>query len=249
VSGHGMVLDPISRGSRWRFNSSAIRDYDDNGANCGGKDVQYSKYDGKCGICGDSYGDPRPRAHENGGILGDGLIVGEYKMGSEINIILLITSNHLGYFVFDICNLDNDPLETDDCFQELKQLNDSERLLSTLRKDGYFNLALKLPDNLTCDHCVLRWTYVGGNYWNLCKNGKYGLGCGPQEIFKTCSDISIKKDAKEQDKAELHRKFEKFNSSGLLYNTAHAGHHHDKPGTNFIDIKDFRSTSRLNELP
>lgn len=30
-----------------------------------------------------------------------------------------------------------------------------------------------------------------GNNWGNCKNGTYALGCGSQETFKACSDISI----------------------------------------------------------
>lgn len=36
VYGHGMVLDPVNRGSRWRYDSSAPTNYDDNGNFCGG---------------------------------------------------------------------------------------------------------------------------------------------------------------------------------------------------------------------
>lgn len=36
VLGHGMVLNPASRSSRWRFNSSAPVNWDDNQLYCGG---------------------------------------------------------------------------------------------------------------------------------------------------------------------------------------------------------------------
>lgn len=36
VDGHGMVLEPVARGSRWRFDSTAPINYDDNGNFCGG---------------------------------------------------------------------------------------------------------------------------------------------------------------------------------------------------------------------
>jgi hypothetical protein len=37
--GHGYVLDPVARGSRWRFNTSALPNYDDNSLFCGGFNV------------------------------------------------------------------------------------------------------------------------------------------------------------------------------------------------------------------
>lgn len=37
--GHGMLLDPVNRASRWRFNSSAPADYNDNEGFCGGFNV------------------------------------------------------------------------------------------------------------------------------------------------------------------------------------------------------------------
>lgn len=36
VSGHGMVMSPVARGSRWRFDSRAPINYNDNGNFCGG---------------------------------------------------------------------------------------------------------------------------------------------------------------------------------------------------------------------
>lgn len=36
---------------------------------------------GKCGICGDNYADPQPRAHEAGGKSALGLVVRRYSKG------------------------------------------------------------------------------------------------------------------------------------------------------------------------
>ena len=38
-SGHGMVLDPVNRASRWKYDKTAVPDYDDMGLFCGGFDV------------------------------------------------------------------------------------------------------------------------------------------------------------------------------------------------------------------
>lgn len=36
VCGHGMMMEPINRGSRWRVDRSAPVNYNDNGNFCGG---------------------------------------------------------------------------------------------------------------------------------------------------------------------------------------------------------------------
>ena len=56
-----------------------------------------------------------------------------------------------------------------------------------------FDLKLKLPDNLNCEQCILQWTYVTGNSWGVDENGIGCTGCGPQENFRSCADIKIKK--------------------------------------------------------
>lgn len=38
---------------------------------------------------------------------------------------------------------------------------------------------------------MLQWRYVAGNNWGVCENGTGAVGCGPQEEFRACSDISI----------------------------------------------------------
>lgn len=36
VKSHGMLIDPVGRSSRWRFNNSAPKNYDDDQVYCGG---------------------------------------------------------------------------------------------------------------------------------------------------------------------------------------------------------------------
>lgn len=40
ANGHGMMLDPVMRTSRWRFNKTAPINYNDNGVWCGGYQVR-----------------------------------------------------------------------------------------------------------------------------------------------------------------------------------------------------------------
>lgn len=51
---------------------------------------------------------------------------------------------------------------------------------------------------------MLQWRYTAGNNWGDCKNGTQALGCGNQEQFGACSDISIglSKDQLENKKPE-----------------------------------------------
>lgn len=191
IEGHGMVMDPINRGSRWRIDRSAVPDYNDMQADCGGIQNQYDLYQGKCGMCGDEYGDTNPKAHELGGRYGQGVIVKSYRSGSTINVTVKITANHKGKFIFKICNLDNEK-ETEQCFdrQLLQSQNKTEYTLPSTATGDYV-VPLTLPTNLQCKRCVLQWTYVTGNNWGYCANGTGRLGCGPQEHFRTCSDITI----------------------------------------------------------
>lgn len=44
---------------------------------------------------------------------------------------------------------------------------------------------------LECGNCVIQWRYIAGNNWGMCPDGTGAVGCGPQEEFRACSDISI----------------------------------------------------------
>jgi hypothetical protein len=193
ISAHGMVMDPINRASRWKVDKTAPPDYDDMQGFCGGFNTQWSQNGGKCGLCGDNYSDAKPRLHELGGKFGSGVIMKSYTQGSTIPVTVKITANHKGYFYFQICNLDAE-VESDACFERYKvptTVGANWPLLTNESKD--YLVYLQLPPNLFCSRCVLQWTYVTGNNWGFCGDGTGKLGCGPQEHFRTCSDIRINK--------------------------------------------------------
>ncbi|XP_055688057.1 uncharacterized protein LOC129792735 [Lutzomyia longipalpis] len=193
VSGHGMLMNPVNRGSRWRVDSSATPDYNDNGNFCGGFYVQHSLNGGHCGLCGDDYRNPTPREHEHGGKYGQGVIVASYQRGATIPVSVQITANHLGYFYFNLCNLDTYGRESEACFAQysLKTSSASNKYYLNSAAVGFYNFTITLPAGVSCKHCVLQWTYNVGNNWGYCDDGSGALGCGPQENFRTCSDISI----------------------------------------------------------
>ncbi|XP_068617830.1 uncharacterized protein [Battus philenor] len=189
VSGHGRVLEPPSRASAWRLGFPTKPDYDDDGLNCGGFSHQHEVMNGKCGICGDPYDQRQPRSHELGGVFGDGVIVAEYKSGQVISTTVELTAYHRGYWVFKICP---DPTRHDQaCFDEYPVELENGDLKYSPKGEGTYTANYRLPPKLYCNHCVLQWQYVAGNNWGTCNNRTQGLGCGKQEEFRACSDITI----------------------------------------------------------
>ncbi|KAF5292924.1 hypothetical protein FQA39_LY13804 [Lamprigera yunnana] len=162
TNGHGMMLDPPNRSSLWRFNSSFPINYDDNQNFCGGFDVQWNVYDGRCGVCGDSFGDPRPRMNENTGTYGLGYIVADYPAGSVIDVNISLTANHKGHFKYSLCELkDVSKPEDDDCFNDLL-LENGEKWYKINSGINVVINRVQLPQKYTCKHCVLMWHYRTG---------------------------------------------------------------------------------------
>ena len=54
-----------------------------------------------------------------------------------------------------------------------------------------FEMELELPEGLSCDQCILQWTYRAGNNWGVDPDGTGCVGCGHQEHFRACADIKI----------------------------------------------------------
>ncbi|CAG9129586.1 unnamed protein product [Plutella xylostella] len=190
VLGHGRVLDPPGRGTAWRAGFPAKPDYDDDGLNCGGFYHQWSVNGGRCGVCGDAYDSPTPRAHELGGTYGQGDIVASYRPGASLRAVVDLTASHKGYWEFRLCP---DPLANQqDCFDKyLLQLEHGGTKYYPTEGSTKYAVTYKLPEGLICEHCVLQWKYTAGNNWGVCANGTQGLGCGNQEEFRACSDVSV----------------------------------------------------------
>ncbi|KAI5637823.1 lytic polysaccharide mono-oxygenase, cellulose-degrading domain-containing protein [Phthorimaea operculella] len=143
-----------------------------------------------CGICGDAYNIAPPRPHELGGTYGLGLIVARYAPGALISTTVDLTTSHKGFWQFKLCP---DPESSDQaCFDKhVLETEDGEEKYYPTRGSGKYNVTYRLPKGVICDHCVLQWRYTAGNNWGICGNGSQGLGCGAQEQFGACSDISI----------------------------------------------------------
>ncbi|XP_033733300.1 mucin-2-like [Pecten maximus] len=191
INGHGRLLNPLGRSSAWRGGFDTPKNFNDNELYCGGFAHQQS-LGGKCGVCGDPYDQPHPRENEAGGKYAKGVIVKYYTKGSTINITVEITSNHLGFFEFRLCE-NNDVAKpiTKECLKYLlPNSNTGETKHQIGKKPGNITIALDLPSNVTCSQCVIQWRYHTGNSWGTDENGN-GLGFGPQEEFYACSDIAI----------------------------------------------------------
>lgn len=121
-------------------------------------------YGGKCGFCGDPYNLAVPRPHEHGGTYGRGVISKTYRTGGQMPVAVLLTANHQGYFKFNICNMDGQSLESDSCFNRypVKLTNGNDKHYITGYEVGWYNVTLQLPSTLSCNHCVLQWTYNVG---------------------------------------------------------------------------------------
>lgn len=124
-----------------------------------------------------------------------------YFPGSSIDIIIDIVANHGGTFKFEMCWRDNwNEREHEECFEPLdisRSSDDQEPQdhyeLDASAGTGTFAMSLDLPPERTCENCVLRWHWRTANNWGRCEDGTERVGCGYQEIYRNCADISVKR--------------------------------------------------------
>lgn len=191
--GHGRLLEPPSRSSMWRFGFKNPPNYNDHELFCGGL-TQMALHG--CGICGDALDAPQPRPNEVGGKYANGIVVRRYKVNQIVDTEVELTAHHKGYFQFKICPTNNAKVDpTQDCFDEhvLKLADGSgdKYYVPEMAPDGKYYPKFALPKWMSCSFCVVQWTYTAGNNWGRCNNGTEGLGCGHQETFRACADVSI----------------------------------------------------------
>lgn len=199
ASGHGRLLDPPSRSTMWRIEGfkflNTPPNYEDNQLFCGGAQVQWEMNGGKCGPCGDRWDGTRD--NEAGGKYATGRIVKKSAPGSVLDVTVELTTNHKGWFEFRLCE-NNNPKKrvTHECLNKhLLQLYGTGKTRYPVHEasgNGKFRIKLQLPKEVMCTQCILQWKYNAGNSWGTDpETGEGCVGCGPQEQFYGCADISI----------------------------------------------------------
>jgi len=118
-----------------------------------------------------------------------------------------MTASHKGFLQFNLCaNDDTSSHLNQSCFdQHILEQADGSGTRYNITRDGsgfYFvEYNLTLPINVTCEKCVIQWTYTTANNYGICQNGTGAIGCGHQEQFRGCSDVAIlSEDTKEIDR-------------------------------------------------
>ncbi|XP_046555463.1 uncharacterized protein LOC124264736 [Haliotis rubra] len=191
VKGHGRLLVPPSRASMWREGFNTPKNYNDNQLFCGGFYNQQS-HGGKCGVCGDPW--QGPRDHEAGGKYATGTIGATYSQGQKVTVTVAITANHLGWFEFRLCPVNDMKVRaTQACLDSnLLALADGSGTRYPIGSASKrYHVDVILPSKVSCSQCVLQWKYHTGNSWGTDPDGRGCTGCGPQEEFYGCSDIAI----------------------------------------------------------
>jgi len=193
IDGHGRFMKPPNRSSIWRVpefqSQNPPANYADNELYCGGLH-QSEVVGGNCGVCGDPFSAPTPRANEIGGQYYKGIITGNYRAGQVIDVEVELTVAHLGYMEWRLCANGG---ESQSCFNQnlLQRADGAGSKLAVDHGTGWYRTQLRLPAGVTCDKCVIQWNYRAGNNWGQCEDGSYATGCGPQETFRGCSDVKI----------------------------------------------------------
>lgn len=188
VYGHGYMQKPAARNCMWRFGFPNPKNYGDNENFCGGA-TRMARNGGKCGVCGDEYG--RAQRHADGGRYANGIITARYQPGQTIDVEVLLTTSHLGYFEFRVGDKGAQGDSIGKLQGHLLKLKSGGTQYRVTKSGRYlYKMQVILPSNLTCKKCVMQWWYRGGNNWGCGKTG-CGLGHGAQEHFVNCADISI----------------------------------------------------------
>jgi hypothetical protein len=168
----------------------SIRSYSDNELYCG---AIHQKDDPgtNCGVCGDPLSQAQPRDNEMGGKYENGIITGTYTAGQTIDVEVDLNAAHLGAMEWRLCT--NPATETQNCFNQhvLQLANGSGTKLPVDKGPGWYKTQVKLPAGVTCGHCIIQWNYRAGNNYGECPDGSSKLGCGPQETFRGCADVTI----------------------------------------------------------
>lgn len=192
---HGIMSIPPMRSSMWRYGFSTPENYDDAQLWCGGYGTQYWSNGGRCGECGDNWAFTRPRPNDEGGKYGTGIIAANYTQAQVIDVQVILKANHGGFLEFRLCadKKNVNELTTDECFDKnLLQLEDGSTryIIGMPAPATTINLKVRLPIDVSCQYCVLQMWWKTNSNNNLGCNST-DIGCGNQEQYKNCADVTI----------------------------------------------------------
>ncbi len=111
------------------------------------------------------------KAHEVGGEYATGIVGKTFSKGQVIDVNILLSANHLGYFEFKLCPVYNEKVEVkQECLDKtLLKINGNSYKYNVMAGERSIDLKVKLPEDLTCKHCVMQWRYRAGNNWVICR--------------------------------------------------------------------------------
>ena len=76
----------------------------------------------------------------------------------------LITAHHYGYMTLKLCPSKRtiDELVMQDCFDRypLMMADGTDRV--SVDREGWYDMYVRLPADITCKYCVVQWTYTAG---------------------------------------------------------------------------------------
>jgi len=195
IDGHAALYEPPSRNSAFRFGFNTPSDYNDMSHNCGSYLATPPKSGEKyCSVCGDA------ASECPSGTYCKKVIVRNYKAGQSVDVTINFAGNHGGVIQFRVCPVTNDNQEvTWDCLEKyplaIQEAGGKtiwqEPWSDSDKHDGDVKLHVTLPSGLKCSRCVFQWHWTGANYYGTCANGTTGMGCGPQQTYIACADVSI----------------------------------------------------------
>ena len=128
------------------------------------------------------------------GKYANGINAATYKQGQVIDIEFEITAQHQGWIEFRLGDIGARPITQAKLIYTLPVVGlygfGTRYYFPPKSGRGKFKTKVKLPDDLSCNNCVLQWWWKVGNSWGCDKSG-CGIGRGNQETFVNCADIKI----------------------------------------------------------
>lgn len=180
VNGHGRMIFPINRASAWRERRPGFPKNIADTQWCGVKKdgvLLENERNVTCGIAGPIYNGKIQGASkvflpefgkafdlysfEYGSEMYRGTIVETFKSGQVVDAKVRVGGNHPGWIEFRLCEAPEDADPTMECFENNKlhfTVDNSTRveLNSVDIIDFVHTYPVKLPEGLTCEHCVFQ---------------------------------------------------------------------------------------------